>query len=217
MLRSTALLCTAAMVTLAACQPGNEYAYDKNPNTYKGAAAGAAVGGVAGALVDDDNRGDHAAIGAAIGALAGGAYGQYMDRQEAEMRKATQNTGIEVTRSGNDLLLNVPSSVTFATDSSTIQPSARPVLNNVAQVLRNYPNTMVEITGHTDSVGTQDYNLALSKRRANSVKSYLASNGVSQGIMTQGKGESQPIADNDTAAGRAENRRVELKITPVKN
>lgn len=204
----------ASTTVLAACQQGGG-TYNENPNTYKGAAAGAAIGGIAGALADDDNRLDHAAIGAAAGALAGGAYGQYMDQQERELRQVTQGTGVQVSRQGNDLFLNMPNSITFAYDSSNIQPGFKPTLNNIAGVLQSYSNTMVEIYGHTDSTGSNSYNQSLSERRAESVASYLRNAGVSQPMMTNGLGETQPIASNDTEAGRAQNRRVEIKISPI--
>jgi len=204
------LLMTTTLLT--ACQQGA--GYEQNPNTYKGAAAGAAVGAAAGALTGNQSWG-RAGAGAGIGALAGAGIGQYMDRQEQSMRQATQGTGIEVQRHGNDLLLNMPSSITFATDSSNIQTAFQPTLNNVASVLTQYPNTMVEITGHTDNTGSDAHNFALSERRAEAVSSYLTSRGVSQRIITTGKGETTPIASNNTAEGRAQNRRVEVKITPI--
>jgi len=119
---------------LAACSQGA--GYDANQKTYQGAGLGAAVGAIAGALSDDEDRGKHAATGAAIGAVLGGGVGQYMDRQQQALETATQGTGIDVTRQGNDLFLNLPSSVTFAVDSSSISSSFAPALIDVAGVLR---------------------------------------------------------------------------------
>lgn len=200
----------AATTLLTACTDGA--GYNQNPNTYKGAGIGAAAGAGIGALAGGWKG---AAIGAGVGALGGAGIGQYMDRQEDAMRRATQGTGIGVTRQGNDLMLNIPSNVTFATDSATLQPGMKTTLNNVASVLQQYPNTMIEITGHTDSTGSAEYNMNLSDRRAASVANYLTSRGVAQRIITSGVGESNPIASNDTESGRAQNRRVEIKITPI--
>ncbi len=198
---------------LAAC--GQGAGYDANQKTYQGATIGAIGGAIAGVLSDDDDRGKHAATGAVIGAVLGGGVGQYMDRQQQALETATEGTGIDVTRQGNDLFLNLPSSVTFATNSSAISQSFAPALIDVAAVLRDYPDTVVEILGHTDNTGADDYNMSLSERRAASVATSLTNRGVSQRIITTGMGESDPIASNDTAAGRAQNRRVEVKIAPI--
>lgn len=199
---------------LTACQQGVGN-YENNTNTYDGAAIGAVVGGVAGIFSNDKNRFKNGAIGAGIGALAGGGIGAYMDSQEAAMRQATQGTGIEVEREGNDLMLNLPSNITFATNSSSIQSSLAPTLRNVGSILRDYPQTIVEIYGHTDSTGSEIYNLDLSDKRADAVANYLSDQGLTQRIVTTGVGEAQPIASNDTESGRAQNRRVEIKISPV--
>ena len=116
---------------------------------------------------------------------------------------------------GDDLLLNLPSSITFATNSSSIQPALRPALDNVGAVLQNYPDTLVEVIGHTDNTGSDAYNLALSDQRALSVADYLRHSGVTQRMITTGLGESQPIASNTYEDGRAQNRRVEVKISPI--
>lgn len=198
---------------LTSCQQGA--GYNQNQNTYKGAGIGAIVGGIAGALSDDDDRLKNAAIGAGIGSLAGSGVGQYMDRQEKAMRGATQGTGIDIQRQGNDILLNMPSNVTFNVNQSEIDSSLYPTLNNIAQILRDYPNTILEITGHTDSSGDDSYNYALSDKRAKAVASYLMNRGVYQKIISTGMGESNPIASNETTQGKAQNRRVELKISPI--
>jgi len=214
-LKTTAALTTVILAT-AACQQGNT-SYNQNPKTYQGAGIGAAVGGLAGALTGDNERErwTRGAIGAGVGAVAGGAIGQYMDNQEQQMRQATAGTPVQVNRQGNDLFLNMPSNVTFAFDSSNIRSDFKPTLNNVANVLNNYPQTMVEIMGHTDSTGDENYNMNLSERRASAVANYLRSVGVQQRMITTGLGETQPVASNNTEAGRAQNRRVEIKISPI--
>lgn len=206
-----ALLLSTTLLT--ACQQGASY--EENQNTYKGAGLGAIIGGAIGALSDDDDRLKHGGIGAGVGAGLGGLIGQYMDSQEREMRQATAGTGIDVTRQGNDLYLNMPSNITFATDSSFINHTLRPTLDNVSNILVDYPDTIVEIIGNTDDTGAAEYNLELSDRRAESVENFLRNNGVSQRMITTGAGESNPIATNTTASGRAENRRVEVKISPI--
>ena len=200
---------------LTACQQGPG-TYENNKNAYNGAGIGAGLGAVAGALTaNNEHRWRNAAAGAAIGGLAGAGVGTYMDSQERDLRQATAGTGIDVSRQGDNLILNMPSNITFATDSSNIQSQLKPTLNNVANILQNYPQTMVEVHGHTDNTGSDSYNMSLSERRAASVASYLSSRGVTQRIMTTGVGESQPIASNVTAEGRAQNRRVEIKISPI--
>ncbi|MEM5515998.1 OmpA family protein [Henriciella sp. AS95] len=176
-----------------------------------GALAGAALGTLAGG---DDGR--NAAIGAAIGALAGGAVGTYMDKQERDLRARTAGTDIQVARQGDQIALTMPSSVTFSVDSATLKPEFYGPLNDVAATLVDYPSTSVDVVGHASSDGPDDYNMQLSERRANSVSNYLVNQGVQPvRIRAYGMGETQPIASNDTAAGRATNRRVEILLTPV--
>ena len=139
-----------------------------------------------------------------------------MDRQEQELRARTRGTDVEVIRRGDDLVLNMPSGITFAYDSANVQPQFQPTLDQVAQVLSEYNQTYIDVYGHTDSTGSDTYNQGLSERRASSVAGYLSSHGVqSARIGTRGFGETQPVADNATEEGRAENRRVEIKIVPV--
>ena len=179
-----------------------------------GAASGAAVGAATGR--DSESRRKRALIGAGVGALAGGAVGVYMDKQEAKLRQQLQNTGVSVTREGDRIYLNVPGNITFKTDSSDINAGFYDVLNSVALVLKEYNKTIINITGHTDSVGADSYNQALSERRAASVGRYLTSQGVDpMRVATQGMGESMPIASNDTPEGRQANRRVELELAPL--
>jgi outer membrane protein OmpA-like peptidoglycan-associated protein len=139
-----------------------------------------------------------------------------MDRQEQELRRQTAGTGVEVERQGDELVLTMPSGITFAFDRFDIQPQFRPTLDQIAETLNSYPETMIDIYGHTDSTGTDAYNQTLSENRARSVSNYLNSRGVQMVRMaTRGYGETQPIATNATAEGQAANRRVEIRIVPL--
>lgn len=214
------VLCTvavAATLALAGCTTVNPYSRQpQTSNAAKGAAIGAAAGGVIGAVSDDDDRGRHALIGAAIGAIAGGGVGYYMDVQEAKLRQRLSGTGVSVSRVGNDIILNMPGNVTFATDSAALRPEFFDVLNSVATVLNEYEKTMIVITGHTDSRGSAAYNMQLSQERAASVGQYLRSQDIKPiRVVTRGAGETRPVATNDTAAGRQQNRRVELRLEPI--
>lgn len=188
--------------------------------TKKGALIGAAVGAVAGLLTGDDatERRQRALVGAGVGGLAGGAIGNYQDRQERALRERMAGTGVDVVRQGDNITLNMPGNITFAFDSSNLQPQFYPVLDDVARTLTEYNQTIVEVAGHTDSVGSDAYNNDLSMRRAQSVANYLAGRGVmQQRLITVGAGESRPIASNDTEAGRAQNRRVEITVVPIRS
>ena len=208
----------ALTVSGCATYTGQTNAPDDPNRTQRGALIGAAIGAAAGLLSGDDavERRHRALVGVGVGALAGGAVGAYQDRQEAELRRQMEGTGVEVVRQGDNITLNMPSSITFGFDSASLQPQFQPVLDNVSKTLVQYNQTVVEIAGHTDSVGTDQYNQSLSERRANSVAAYLGSHGVlQQRMISVGAGESRPIASNDTEAGRAENRRVEITLVPV--
>ncbi len=204
---------------LAGCETLDPYTGESETSqATKGALIGAAAGVVAGLMSGDDavERRQHALIGAGIGALAGGAVGNYMDRQEAELRAELQGTGVSVTRMGDNITLNMPGNVTFDTDSAALRPQFFGVLNSVGKVLTEYDKTVVEVAGHTDSTGSDSHNLALSQRRANTVGEYLYTQGImDQRIMTVGMGEHHPIADNSTSEGRQLNRRVEITLVPV--
>lgn len=178
---------------------------------------GGAVGGyLLGDIVGGRRDRTEKIVGAGIGALAGAGIGAYMDRQERELRERTAGTGIEVDRRGDDLFLNMPSGITFDFDSATVRPEFRRTLDQVADTLGRYEQTYVDVYGHTDSVGSDAYNQTLSERRASAVASYLTSRGVqSARLATRGFGESEPIASNETEEGRAENRRVEIKLVPI--
>jgi len=212
----------AASLLIGGCATYTGQTNDPNdPNrTRNGALIGAAVGAVAGILSGDDalERRQRALVGAGVGAIAGGAIGAYQDRQEAELRRRTAGTGIEVTRDGDVIKLNLPDAVTFDFNSSALKPQFYPALDQVAGTMAEYNQTVVEVSGHTDSVGTDAYNQTLSEKRAESVTNYL----VGKGLMRQrfevvGMGERYPIASNDTDAGRAQNRRVEIRVVPLTN
>lgn len=210
---------TLATFTLGACTTLDPYTREeKTSSATKGALIGAAAGAVVGLISGDDavERRQRALILAGVGALAGGAVGYYMDRQEAELRAQLEGTGVSVTRIGDNITLNMPGNVTFATNSSDLNPAFFDVLNSVGKVLGKYEKTIIEVAGHTDSTGTDEYNQQLSVRRAQSVAGYLRSQGViDDRIITLGMGESRPVADNSTAEGRQANRRVELTLVPL--
>jgi len=217
--RKLPLAILALSVTLGACQTIDPYTREeKTATATKGAAIGAAAGIVAGLISGDNSREkrQHALIGAGIGALAGGGIGYYMDVQETKLRQQLEGTGVSVSRYGDEIVLNMPGNVTFATDRSDIRGDFYPILDSVVTILNKYEKTLIEITGHTDSTGDHQYNQALSERRAESVASYLRSRSVlTARIATQGLGENYPVAANNTADGRAQNRRVELRLVPV--
>lgn len=219
MLKKVALVALAATY-LSACTTTDPYTGEqKVSNTAGGAAIGAGMGAVAGLLIGNNpvQRRNAALIGAGVGALAGGAIGNYMDTQESELRAQLQGTGVSVSRVGDRIVLNMPSNVTFATDRDQVIPPFYPTLDSVALVLRKFDKTLIDVDGHTDSVGNAGYNMDLSNRRANSVANYLASRGVDQRRMSaMGYGLERPIASNATEAGRAQNRRVEIAISPLK-
>ncbi|GAC15274.1 OmpA family protein [Aliiglaciecola lipolytica] len=185
-------------------------------NTQKGAGIGAVVGAIAGKGTGDNDKSRYV-WGAALGALAGGAIGAYMDKQEEEFREELAQSGVEVYREGDSIRLAIPGNITFETAKASIVTDFYPVLNDVAKVINRYEKTRLSIEGHTDSVGDANYNQQLSMQRANSVAAYLESNGVAVNrLQTVGYGESQPVASNDSASGRQQNRRVELRIIPIK-
>lgn len=201
------------------CTTVNPYTNEQQTSKVAiGAGAGAVGGAVIGALSGSDSkeRKKRALIGAGVGALAGGGVGYYMDVQEAKLRQRLQGTGVSVTRVGNEIVLNMPGNVTFATDSANISSNFYPVLESVFLVFQEYESTLIEVTGHTDNTGSAQYNQTLSERRANSVADYFRSRGVNgQRFLVFGAGETRPVASNSTASGRAQNRRVEIRLSPV--
>ncbi|MEM9289086.1 MAG: OmpA family protein [Sphingomonadales bacterium] len=174
-----------------------------------GAAVGAGIGAIAG-------KRKATLIGAGVGALAGAGVGAYMDAQEKKLREELADTGVRVIREGDRIFLSMPSAITFETDSAALQPAFYAVLNDVAGILKDYEKTYIDVAGHTDSTGSDQYNMQLSLQRAGAVSAYLESNGILPArLLTRGYGESLPVADNGTPQGRQANRRVEIGLTPV--
>jgi outer membrane protein OmpA-like peptidoglycan-associated protein len=208
----------ALLATTAACVTDPETGKRKISRAAIGGVAGAVVGYFAGDLIGGRRDRTEKVVGAGIGALAGAGVGAYMDKQERELRERTAGTGVEIDRQGNELLLTMPSGITFPINSYEIQPQFRGTLDQVAQTLGSYPSTLIDVYGHTDPSGGDAINLPLSRNRAQSVAAYLAQRGVLPArIATQGFGSSQPLPGNynATEAERAANRRVEIRIVPV--
>lgn len=206
----------ASLLATTACTTNPETGNRRISKTAIGAAVGAVGGFFAGDLIGGRRDRTEKILGAGIGAVAGGAVGAYMDRQQRDLERQTAGTGVDVVRQGDELVLNMPSGVTFPVNSYEIQPQFRSTLDEVARTLASYEKTFIDVRGHTDPSGGDRINVPLSQNRAQSVASYLTSRGVnSVRIETQGFSSSQPIADNSTETGRAANRRVEIRIVPV--
>jgi outer membrane protein OmpA-like peptidoglycan-associated protein len=218
-MRLTTISATLLAFTLAACTTNPYTGESQVSKGLLGAGTGAAIGGAAGALLGATTSlktRKTALIGAGIGALAGGGVGLYMDNQEAKLRQRLQNSGVSVTRVGDSIVLNMPSNITFDTDQSDVKPGFYDTLNSVAIVLQEYNQTLVDVVGHTDSSGSAEYNMDLSRQRAGSVARYLTSQQLDPNrFSVDGRGKSQPIASNSTSSGKARNRRVEITIQPL--
>jgi outer membrane protein OmpA-like peptidoglycan-associated protein len=217
--RITGVTAAAALMTTAACVTNPETGEREfQTRTAIGAAVGAVAGYLGGDLIGGRRDRTERIVGAGIGTIAGAAVGQYMDRQERDLRRQTAGTGVVIEREGDELLLSMPAGITFPINSYQIQPRFYGTLDQVAQTLAAYPQTLIDVYGHTDPTGGDAINIPLSRNRAESVANYLSQRGVNRArIATQGFGSSQPIADNGTEAGRAQNRRVELRIVPATN
>lgn len=213
------VLAAVAATLVAGCQTIDPYSgEEKTASATKGAAIGAGAGVLLGILTGDDSkeRRKRALILGGVGAIAGGAVGNYMDQQEAELRQQLQGSGVSVTRVGDEIILNMPGNITFETGSADLRPGFFSVLDSVGLVAQKYDKTVVEVAGHTDSTGSAEFNQALSERRAATVATYLVNRGVNQDrILAYGRGLTQPIADNSTPEGRALNRRVEIRLSPI--
>ena len=218
MLRKVTVLAAAGLL-VAACTTDPFTGEQKISNTAIGAGTGALLGTATGLIIGQNTSASTRKamlIGAGVGALAGGGVGLYMDNQEAKLRQRLEGSGISVTREGEDIILNMPSNVTFATDSADLKPKFFETLNSVAIVLDEFNRTLVDVTGHTDSTGSAGHNQQLSERRAATVAEYLVAQGNNpQRFQVIGMGQNEPIASNSTAEGRAENRRVEIRIVPL--
>ncbi len=214
------ILCAAgaSLLLVAACtDPGYVGGSGQNPNqkTGQGALIGGLVGAGLGAIVSDD-KGKGALIGGVAGATVGAGIGYSLDRQEAELRQQLESDGIKITNTGDRLILSMPQDILFATDSFTVNGSLRRDLFKVASSLNQYPESVVQVVGHTDNTGSAAYNQDLSVRRANAVADVLMDGGVAfNRINTYGRGEDQPVASNLTPEGKAQNRRVEIVILPT--
>ena len=219
-MRIKALLIAGSVsaIALTACTPVDQYSANPNQRTKEGALTGAAIGAGLGILTGQGGKDklDRAVVGGAIGAAAGGLIGHNLDRQAAELQAELNDNRIRVVNEGNQLRVVMPNGILFATDSASVQGSIQNDLYTVADNLNRYPNTRVEVVGHTDNTGSAAYNQDLSERRAAAVASILRNAGVSGGrIASYGRGESMPVASNLTADGQAQNRRVEILIIPT--
>jgi outer membrane protein OmpA-like peptidoglycan-associated protein len=201
------LVLALAAVGLAGCAEMNGMS-----DTTRNTAIGAGVGALAGAAIGQNATG--ALIGAGVGAAGGYVWSQHMQQKKLAMERATVGTGVAVTQTqDNQLKVNVPSDVSFDTGRADIKPNMRPILDQLANGLSAQPNTEVRVIGHTDSTGSDALNSRLSVDRAEATKNYLAARGVNpRNIVIAGRGESEPIADNSSDAGRARNRRVEIYL-----
>ena len=204
-----------ALLSTSACVTDPNTGQKKVSRTAIGGAGGALAGYLLGSLI---GGGTARILGAGIGGVAGAAVGYQMDRQIKELKEQTAGSGVDVTPVGDGkaILVNLPDGVTFGVNSTEISPAFQATLDKIADNLLQYPNSLIDVMGHTDSTGSDQYNMDLSQRRADAVANYLVMRGVPRTrIATVGYGERYPVADNATAEGRSRNRRVELKITPV--
>ena len=206
----------ALLATTAACVTDPNTGQRRIDSRVIGGVVGTAGGYLLGDLLGGRRDRTERIVGAGIGAIAGAAVGDYMERQRRELEARTAGTGVVVEQQGDELLLTMPSGITFPVNSFAIQPQFRATLDQLAQTMNSYPSTLIDVYGHTDPSGGDAINIPLSQNRARAVADYLIARGVNSArIMTQGFGSSRPVADNSTEAGRAQNRRVEIRIAPA--
>ena len=216
MMKTPIIAATLGLMTLSACVDPNAFPNDPNARARSGAIIGGMAGAALGAKSSDD-RLAKAVIGGALGAALGGTIGASLDRQAADLRGSIGNPNVSVTNYGDYLVVNMPQDLLFATDSANLRPDLTQDLRAVARNLMDYPNSRIQVIGHTDDTGTNAYNQDLSQRRAQSVAAILRQEGVpKKRVSAIGRGEDQPIADNSTVQGRAQNRRVEIIIRPTR-
>ena len=221
MTRNSPLLAisAASLLALTACATPERSANNNDfKKTTTGAAIGAGLGVIAGLISGDDSkeRKQNAIKGALIGGAGGAVVGNVLDKQAAELQKSLGNDRVTITNTGDRLIVSLPQDITFASDSATLSSGIQSDLNAVATNLQSYPNSTVQVIGHTDSTGEAGYNQNLSVQRANSVVNVLAGAGVSfTRLQGMGRGEDQPVASNLTEEGKAQNRRVEIVILPT--
>ncbi|MGL4998673.1 MAG: OmpA family protein [Cetobacterium sp.] len=214
-MKNKKIICSLFLATslLGACT-ANGGGYNNLNNKTTGTAGGAALGALLGQAIGQDSKGT--LIGAGIGALAGLGWGAYKDQQTRELQTRLQNTSVKVTDEGNYINLNLPGGVTFPTNGHIIGTSFYAPLNDISSVLNQYPETRIVISGHTDNTGAYSYNMDLSVKRARSVADYAVRKGVNPNRITiNGFGPDRPIANNSSASGRSQNRRVEIQIFPA--
>ncbi|MCV2875313.1 OmpA family protein [Rhodobacteraceae bacterium XHP0102] len=206
---------TALSLALGGCVQST--ATDPNANrTRDGAIVGAMLGGFLGATRDGDNNRRDAVIGAAAGAAIGAGIGSMLDRQAADLRAQMENENILIQNTGDELIVTLPEGILFDTDSAAIRAMLQSDLRALAQNLQSYPDTTVDVIGHTDNTGSSGYNMDLSSRRASAVAGVLLEEGVAPWrVRSFGRGESEPVASNLTPEGRQQNRRVEIFIRPT--
>ena len=216
----TGLIAISSLLALTACMNSTGIDNTNRPNDGKNTATGAIVGGLLGAFVgakvtSNDDRGKGIIAGAIAGAAAGGSIGHKLDQQAEDLRQAMGNDQVRIENTGSELIVTMPQDILFAIDSAAVRPDLGRDLGALAQNLMAYPESTVQVIGHTDNTGSAEYNQGLSERRASSVAGVLRGNGVPDyRLRVIGQGESTPVADNLTDAGRAKNRRVEVVITP---
>ena len=211
----TSIVVLMAAGLLSACVTHDPYSgQNKTSNTARGAGIGAAAGAVIGAATaSSDDRARGIVTGALVGAALGGGVGWYMDQQEAALRNKLENTGVRVKRVGDEIRLIMPDNITFNTGAADLKSQFYDTLSSIATVLNEYDRTRVDITGHTDSIGSFEFNQKLSEARAGNVRRYLSSQGITTDrISAFGYGERYPVADNMIASGQSQNRRVEIEL-----
>lgn len=219
-MKKTVIAFALSALTLGGCMTYDPYTgEEKTSNATMGSVIGAIGGAAVGAATSSkSDRGKGALIGAGAGAAIGGGIGYYMDKQEAQLRRKLEGSGVRVVRNGDQIELVMPGNITFDVNQSSIKPNFSETLESVALVLKEFDKTTIQIEGHTDSTGSRDYNQLLSERRAGSVRDFLLNQGIdSKRTRAVGYGPRYPVASNDTEAGREQNRRVELTLIPTQS